>query len=152
MLTQKVSLQEDPGFTEEAMLSISLFGALNLNQIQTLLPLTQVRQCRSGEHIFSAGDLPSDIYVLLSGRVDLVVNQQGVHRIRDSFGFGDTFGETAVIGIQPQIGNAIAFADDVKLLVLSREALIELQAREVEIFAILMMNIARTVSRKLHAC
>lgn len=152
MLTQKVSLQEDPGFTEETISSISLFGALNPNQIQGLLPLMQVRLCRSGEHIFSAGDLPSDIYVLLSGRVDLVVNQGGVHRIRDSFGFGDTFGETAVIGIQPQIGNAIAFADDVKLLVISREALIELQERDVEVFAILMMNIARAVSRKLHAC
>lgn len=150
MLTQKVSSQEDTGFTEETISSISLFGALDSDQIQTLLRLMQVRRCRSGEHIFSSGDLPSDIFILLNGRVDLVVNQAGVHRIQDSFSFGDTFGETAIIGIQPQIGTAIAFADDVKLLVLSREALIDIQQENIEIFAILMMNIARTVSRKLH--
>lgn len=152
MLTQKVLLEEDAVvLSRELISSISLFGALSDRQQAIVLGVMTIRNCRAGEHIFSAGDQPSDIFVLINGRVDLVTEEGGVHRIQHAVRQGEMFGETAVIGIQNQICTAIASNDDAQLLVLSSEGLDQIQREDTGLFAILMMNIARDVSRKLHS-
>ena len=40
-------------------------------------------------------------------------------------------------------------AEDTEIIVLSRHALIELQKQDIEMFALLMMNIARELARRL---
>ncbi|MFT7558231.1 MAG: CRP/FNR family cyclic AMP-dependent transcriptional regulator [Flavobacteriales bacterium] len=139
-----------PKISEELLSYISLFGALSRVELDGLLSFTAVRQCRSGERLFEQDDLPSDIFILLKGRVDLVMDRGGITRIYESYKCGDSFGESAVIGIQTQIGSAIASGDNVELLVLSREALMSLHNSDSELYATLMMNIARELSRKLH--
>lgn len=151
MLSQTVSVQQDIMLSDEIISYISLFGALNREQLDTLLSYMHVRECRSGERIFSKGDLPSDIYILLNGRVDFLMDDGDVTRIQSSYKKGDVFGETAVIGIQTQLGTTVASGDDVQILVLSREALINIQKDNIELYGILMMNIAREVSRKFHS-
>jgi len=151
MLAQMVQEQRKITLSEETISYVSLFGALDREQLERLLGYMTQRHCRSGERIFSRGDLPSDIYVLLQGRVDFVVEEHGVARLKTSYKVGDTFGETAVIGIQTQIGSAIASGDDVELLVLSRDSLLLLHKEDPYLYGVLMMNIAREVSRKLHA-
>ena len=151
MLKQQVSINEPIMLAEETTLAVSLFGAMSPQQLRSMLDLMTLRKCRSGEHLFCAGDLPSNIFVLVQGRVDLIVEQGGIHCIHRSFKVGDTIGETAVIGIQKQIGTAIASSDDVELLELSHQALMDIHSQDKELFCLLMMNIARDVSRKLHA-
>ena len=151
MFKQQVSANEPIVLAQETTLAVSLFGAMNPQQLRAILDLMTVRKCHAGEHLFYAGDLPSNIYILLHGRVDLIVEQEGVHCLRKSFKVGETIGETAVIGIQKQVGTAIASSDDVELLELSHQALLDIHAQDKELFCLLMMNIARDVCRKLHA-
>lgn len=150
MLTQEMVIDEEIQLSTEIRELISLIGGLTEAQLTTFLRFLCVRHCNAGERIFLEGDLPSNIYILTCGRVDLVVEKNGVPAIQNVFKPGDTFGETAVIGIQNQLGTAIASGDDVELLVLSREALINILETDIELYGILMMNIARDVSRKLH--
>ncbi len=65
------------------------------------------------------------------------------------FGEGHCFGETSVIGIQPHAATAIS-AEDTELIVLSRNALLSLFKIDLELFSILVLNIAREACRRLH--
>lgn len=128
---------------------VSLFGALKEHQIMDLLSYMSTKSFTTGEVIFNKGDLPSDIYIVLSGHVDFSVIKSDASLHVMDFKPGDCFGETAVIGIQPQIGEAIAFGN-VDTLVLSREGLMAMAECSPKLFSILMMNIARDVSRRVH--
>jgi len=131
--------------------TVSLFGALTASQLVRLWGYLDVRQCAPGEHVFDQGDLPSNIFILISGRVDFVVCHGDLVKLERSFKGGDVFGETAFIGIQPQAGSAIVSSQGkVDLLVLNRDALMRIYADDTELFGMLMMNMARELSRKIH--
>jgi len=150
MITQWSFPEKRVELSQDQIEQISLFGALDEVQKQILLEGSSLRHCRIGEHIFDAGDLPSDIYIVLSGRVDLITERMNVHEIQQILKEGDCFGHTAVIGIQPQATSAIVSAKEATLLVLPSKLLIDIQQNDKELFALLMMNIARDVSRKIH--
>lgn len=128
----------------------SLFGALDDLQLAKLLSYTHRRELKSGDRLFSQGDLPTDIYVVCDGRIDLVIQKDGIFNIEASFQSGDSIGETALIGIQPQVGSAIVSGGNADLLVISRETLLDIYNDDMALYGVLMMNIAREVSRKLH--
>ena len=128
---------------------VSLFGALDNSQLSTLLSYAKEQAFEEGEIIFEQGQLPSDIYILLSGKVDLRVIRDDFSAAHMTYVPGDCFGETAVIGIQTQMGRA-KVEEDVRVLTLSRFSLLDMLENDANLFGILMMNIAREVSRRFH--
>jgi len=131
--------------------STSLFGAMSAKQIETLWSLMQTHTCDHDDIIFQQGELPSNIYIIVSGEIEYSFKSGSEYPCLDVFKRGDVLGETAVIGIQAQAGTAkVSSKNGAKLLVLSRDALIDLQSRDINLFSLLMMNIARHVSRKYH--
>lgn len=128
---------------------ISLFGGLNEAQIGSLLSLMGQVSYLSGEEIFSRGAQPSHIYIVLRGQVklDFGVPKHPLENLH--FDIGACFGETSVIGIQPHVASAIT-AEPTELLVLSREALMSLYESDTNLFAMLVLNIAREAARRLH--
>lgn len=128
---------------------ISLFGGLNEQQVKELLPLIGQVSYQPEEEIFFRGAQPSHIYIVMSGRVKLDFGASDHPLAKLHFNAGDCFGETSVIGIQPHVASAIA--DEVtQLLVLSRAALMSLYERDTQLFALLILNIAREAARRLH--
>lgn len=138
------------GLSSELREATALFGALNDEQLSKILHFSCRKRYASGEKIFVQGDLPTDIYVVCDGRIDLIVQKNGVFNIEACFQVGDSLGETALIGIQPQVGTAIVSGGVAELLVISRQDLLDLYESDKALYAVLMMNIAREVSRKLH--
>jgi CRP-like cAMP-binding protein len=61
---------------------------------------------------------------------------------------GGSFGIAALIAMQPHMVTAIA-DEDSEIMVLSRQALLGLRHEDIELFALLMMNIAREIARRL---
>jgi len=129
---------------------ISLFGGLSDHQMDVLLPKLKEIFAREGDTVFRQEQLPCNVYIVLSGEVLLEVAREDGSCCTMTYLPGDCFGETAVIGIQPQLGLAKAEKDS-QLLVLSRSCLMDLLSVDKELFGILMMNVAREVSRRLHA-
>ncbi|WP_096086090.1 cyclic nucleotide-binding domain-containing protein [Agaribacterium haliotis] len=129
---------------------ISLFGALNKNQLNDLCAYLELEQRKAGETVFSENEPPSSIYILLDGRIDCLSLCQGLPTLKASLAYGAAFGESAFIGIQPQFCSAKVNSDS-RLLVLSREALMDLHKNDLELFAMLMMNLARELARKYHS-
>lgn len=128
---------------------ISVLGGLNDKQIAKLYPFFSKHSLTAGEVIFGQGQLPTNVYIVLHGKVEMEIKCEDGSVKKVFYKEGDCFGETAVIGIQPQIGRAQA-RTQVELLVLSRSNLLDIVNQDTELFAMLMMNLAREVSRRLH--
>ncbi len=129
---------------------ISLFGGLNDQQINTLLPRLNKITAAAGKEIFAQGQLPCNIYIVIDGRINMDIEREDGTRCEVEYLPGDCFGETAGLGSQPHLGRAVA-ATSANLLVISRSSLMELVQQDNELFALLVFNIAREVSRRLHA-
>lgn len=128
---------------------ISIFAGLSEVQLDSLFRLLEKAAYRSGETIFEEGDKPSHIYVVRSGKVKLVVNRDDTPLELVAFAQGDCFGEASVIGIQPHGATAVA-VEDAELIVLSRNTLLSLYKTDLELYSILILNIAREACRRLH--
>lgn len=128
---------------------ISIFAGLSDKQLYTLFRLLQKAHYTDGEKVFEQDSQPSHIYVVQSGKVKLVVNAKQTPLELIVFEQGQCFGETSVIGIQPHGATAIAVGNT-ELIVLSRNTLLSLYKCDLELYSILILNIAREACRRLH--
>ncbi|MBW7988742.1 MAG: cyclic nucleotide-binding domain-containing protein [Planctomycetes bacterium] len=128
---------------------ISIFAGLSTKQLDTLFRLLEKAHYKAGENVFNEGEKPSHIYIVQSGSVKLVVNAKQTPLELIVFEEGQCFGETSMIGIQPHAASAISVGDT-ELIVLSREALLSVFKIDLELFSILILNIAREACRRLH--
>ncbi len=128
---------------------ISIFAGLSGGQLRKLVQLLDKVCYRAGDVIFEQGTKPSHIYIVLKGRVKIVANADGTPLELVVFEPGRCFGETSVIGIQPHAASAIA-TENTELIVLSRSALLNLFKSDIELFSVLILNIAREACRRLH--
>jgi CRP-like cAMP-binding protein len=128
---------------------ISIFAGLSGKQLFVLFRLLEKVCYRAGEKVFEQGSRPSHIYIIQSGSVKLVVNANRTPLELIVVEEGQCFGETSVIGIQPHAATAIA-VKDTELIVLSRNALLSLLKSDLDLFSILILNIAREACRRLH--
>jgi len=127
---------------------IALFGGLSDKQLYTVFRLLERVHYDRGEFIFEAGDPPSDIYIVWTGSVELVLDAGGNSLAEAVFTVGECFGETAVIGIERHTASAVA-KEDTELIVLPREGLFSLWDTDKEVFGMLVLNIAREACRRL---
>ena len=138
----------DINYILEILDKVSLFGGLNETQYHTVFKYFQKINYCSDEIIYREGDSPSYIYIIKSGTVKLIHERNNFTFAMAEYKVGNCFGETSLIGIQPQNSTAKA-TEDTTLYVLSKESLRKLFKLEKDIFGIFMMNIARESCRRL---
>lgn len=128
---------------------IAIFGGLSEKQLYEVFRALETVSYQAGEIIYKRGDAPSHIYIIRSGEVRIIVDEDDKSLELASFKTGDCFGETSVIGIQPHSASAWAI-EDAELIVLSRKALLSIFEKDKELFGLLILNIAREACRRLH--
>jgi CRP-like cAMP-binding protein len=128
---------------------ITIFGSLTESELYSLFRLLERVSYRSGEYVFQQGEEPSQIYIILSGKVKIVAEEEDTTLELVEFGVGQCFGETSVIAIQPHAASALA-AENTELIVLTRETLLSIFDSNPELFGKLVLNIAREACRRLH--
>jgi CRP/FNR family transcriptional regulator, cyclic AMP receptor protein len=127
---------------------ISVWGGLTRGQQEKIYGRLEVGTFKKGEYIFRKGEQPTHIYLVKSGKVDLLASDQDISIHKETITAGGSFGVVALIAMQTSTVTAIA-VEDSEVIVLSRKALLELRHEDIELFALLMMNIAREIARKL---
>ncbi|MHC5068310.1 MAG: cyclic nucleotide-binding domain-containing protein [Planctomycetota bacterium] len=129
---------------------IAIFGGLSETHLYEVFRRLEHTGLTAGEVVFRRGDHPSHIYVVLRGRVDLLISENGVTMQKARLEVGDCFGECALIAIRAHTATAVAIEAS-ELLVLSQRALLLLQKEDLGLFALLMMNLARELARRLES-
>ncbi len=127
----------------------SICAGLSDKQLHTLFRQLKKATYEEGETIFHQGAQPSHIYVIQSGRIKLVVSRDDTPFELVVFEQGDCFGETSVLGIQPHVATAIAL-EDTELIILPKKALLSIYKQDLELYTLLLSNIAREACRRLH--
>lgn len=128
---------------------LRIFGGLTEAQLGTLFQCLELWRFGDGEIIFRKGDEPLHIYVVKSGKIDLQIEDGDVVIHKHELHVGECFGEASLMSMHKHTSTAVAAVRS-ELIVLSRKALIGLQERDIYLFALLMMNLARELARRLY--
>ena len=129
---------------------ISILAGLSDKQLYALFRLLKKVKYSAGETVFEQGQQPSHIYIIQTGKVKLIATHNDTPFELVAFEQGQCFGESSVIGIQTHAATAIA-VEDLELIVLSRNTLLSIYESDLELFSILILNIAREACRRLRS-
>ena len=132
----------------ELMQQMPIFGAIGAEIIEFLLEPAPVVRVEHGDFFFHEHDAPDCMYVLETGHVTVSKNWQSHELLIRRLGPGDCFGEMALLDLSPRSASVRA-DEDCSAIQLSSANLYRLFERDVEQFAVIQMNIAREMSRRL---
>jgi CRP-like cAMP-binding protein len=127
-----------------ALQRYSLFGGLLKEQIEKILPLLEHETYEAGESVIEEGACNDRIRFILEGRAAVVKEGKILYEV----GEGDEFGEMEVLDIMPSVANVKA-REATRVISISNKTLHEIYKTDIDIFAMLIMNLARDLSRRL---
>lgn len=132
----------------ELLQNMPIFGALSDETLAFLVDQARLRRVAAGDWFFREGDPASALYVLERGRVEIVKTWQGSERRLNTLGPGDCFGEMALLDLGPRSASVRA-VDDCIAIELDVADMYRLYEHDVRQFALVQMNLAREVCRRL---
>ena len=122
----------------------ALFGGLTREQIDGVFNLMRHEEYSAGQDMIVEGEKNGRIIFIVSGRAAVIKN--GI--VLMEFKEGDTVGEMEVLDTMASAATVRA-QERVEAASLSNAALYEIYQRDVKAFAIIVMNLARDMSRRL---
>ncbi len=128
---------------------IGLFGALPDPLIEQLAGALSTIHVESGAILFREGDDGRDMYVVLSGEMEVLKrSQRGADARVAMLGPGDWFGEMSIVDVQPRSATVRALAPS-HLLRIGAADLDQLYRHDLRSYSIVVLNLARELSRRL---
>jgi CRP-like cAMP-binding protein len=129
--------------------NIGLFGALSDDVLEYLATLLSVETPPAGATLFREGQDANAMFVVISGEVEVLKKSKRQVEARVAvLGPGDWFGEMSIVDIQPRSATVRALAPS-RLLRVSSADLDALYRHDLRSYAIIILNLARELSRRL---
>ncbi len=129
--------------------NIGLFGALSDDVLEYLSTLLTVETPPAGATLFREGEDANAMFVVISGEVEVLKKSKRSMEARVAvLGPGDWFGEMSIVDIQPRSATVRALAPS-RLLRVSSADLDALYRHDLRSYAIIILNLARELSRRL---
>jgi CRP/FNR family transcriptional regulator, cyclic AMP receptor protein len=142
-------MADDATLSPAELRNIGLFGALSDDVLTFLVGMLTVVEPAVGETIFRENDEPTAMYVVLAGEMEVTKKSRGGVDARVAvLGPGDWFGEMSIVDIQPRSATVRALAPG-RLIRVSASDLDALYRHDVRSYAIIVLNLARELSRRL---
>lgn len=133
----------------EQLRDIGLFGGLSDAALDALLADLSVATVEAGEFVMREGETARDMFVVLGGELEVVKKTPSGSEARFAMlGPGDWVGEMSILDVMPRSASVRALAPSM-LVVISAGDLDKLYRRDVQSYAMVVMNIARELSRRL---
>jgi len=122
----------------------ALFGGMLEDQIENLIPLMVKEEFEQDKIIITEGKSNDKIFFILSGQVS--ISKMGKTLVK--FSEGDMFGEMEVLDVMPAVATITALTP-VTAMSISNRALRAVYNIDVKTFSLMIMNLARDLSRRL---
>ena len=132
----------------ETLQRMPIFGGMQPDTLEFLVESAQIREVPKNSYFFHESEVPDFIYVIESGAVSVLKSWLGKQYKIRHLGPGDCFGEMALIDLFPRSASVVAVAD-CTTIALSPDSVHQLFERNLEQFALIQMNMARELSRRL---
>ncbi len=136
--------------TAAALREIGLFGGISDESLARLAADLPELRAEPGKIVVTEGDLSTEMFVVIAGELEVVKRAADGSTVRVAMlGPGDWFGEMAILDVQPRSASVRALAPSL-LLSLSADQVDRLLYRAApKDYTLLVMNIARELSRRL---
>lgn len=129
--------------------TVPIFSGLGRRDLTFLESLVHLRNYRSGEIVFSEGDIGSGMYIIRSGRVRIEMkDERGEDRVQAELEAGDFFGEIALTTPKPRIATATA-AEQTVLAGLFRADVLDAVRKHPAIASKVLLGLTRVLSERL---
>jgi CRP-like cAMP-binding protein len=136
----------------ERLREIGLFGGLGDEVLTELGNSLEVVDLDPGAIVFREGDGGRDMFVLLDGEMEILKQSKRKHETRVAIlGPGDWFGEMSILDVMPRSATVRAVAPS-RLLHITAQDLDALYRRDLRSYSLVVLNIAREMSRRLRVC
>ncbi|NVK40392.1 MAG: cyclic nucleotide-binding domain-containing protein [Oceanospirillaceae bacterium] len=135
-----------PGYTRE----LATFGALSDDCVQHLLWQGRLLALESGEVLYRPGSPANGFFVVISGMLAFYKHFETYDVLTRHFRAGEQLGFDAMIGLQPRSGTAVAVTP-LRVLEIGVELFHDIQQRYPADFGLIMINLAREMSREIAA-
>jgi CRP/FNR family cyclic AMP-dependent transcriptional regulator len=143
------SEQPPVSITPGELRNIGLFGALSDEALKHLSATLTVTSPSAGDTVFREGDDARDMFVVVSGEMEILKrSKRGVDARVALLGPGDWFGEMSIVDVQPRSATVRALAP-ARLLRITSADLDALYRYDVKSYALIVLNVARELSRRL---
>lgn len=137
------------GSTRIALLQqMPLFGGISDAALSFLLEISADTRVRRGAYFFREGEPGESMFVLESGQVEIRKHARHGSLLLCRLGPGNCFGEMALIDLSPRSASVQALEDCHGFEIFSA-SLFQLYEHDLEQFALIQMNMARELSRRL---
>ncbi len=141
-------MSESPPHIDE-LRQVGLFGAVSDEVLSFLTAKLVMREPHVGDVIFHEGDPARDMFVVMSGEMEVLKrSQSGVDARVALLGPGDWFGEMSILDVQPRSATVRVLAPS-RVLRIGAADLDALYRHDTKAYAIIVLNIARELSRRL---
>jgi len=124
----------------------SLFGGLLEDQIDLIIPLMEKNNYAPGDVIITEGTPNDKVFFIVEGKVSIMKEGKVIYDMTR----GDTFGEMEVLDVMPSAATVRADTD-VTVMSMTNKSLREIYKNDIKSYALLLMNLARDISRRLRA-
>jgi CRP-like cAMP-binding protein len=125
-----------------------IFGAVREDALHLLTAAQATVDVAKGDYFFFEGDPGQGMYVLESGRAAVLKSWGGRVLHLRQLGRGDCFGEMALLDLYPRSASVRA-EEDCRAIYITPGDLMRLYEHDVEQFAVVQMNLAREMCRRL---
>ena len=127
-----------------------LFHGLDEQSLELLARELPAETAPPGKLLMAQGEIASHMYVVLNGEVEVLHKGNSDHDVRVALlGPGDWVGEMAILDVQPRSASVRALAPSTLLRIAATDVKRLLYERDMAQYALLVMNIARELSRRL---
>ena len=129
-----------------------LFGGVDDRAMAAIIPLLREVNFAAGEVIVNEGDDGDAMFVICHGSVEVLKSCPTAANVLGTriavLGVGDVFGEMELIDLQPRSATVRAL-EPVEALALSNGDLFQIYEFDMPTFALIVLNLARELSRRL---
>jgi CRP-like cAMP-binding protein len=134
----------------ELLQTMPIFGGVRLDVLELLMPYVDQVERGPGEFFFQENDPGTNVFVLETGRVAIRKRLEKRELLLWHAGPGDCFGEVALLDFGPRTATVQA-VETTRALEIEASDLIKVLRRDPEQFALIYMNLARELARRLRA-
>ena len=113
-------------------------------QIENIIPLMVREEFNPNDMIITEGKSNDKVYFIIRGQVSVTKKEIALSR----FSEGEAFGEMEVLDVMPAVASIKAMTP-VTVMTISNKALRAIYNIDVKTFSLIVMNLARDLSRRL---
>lgn len=132
----------------ETLQQMAIFGGVGDDALKFLLARSRSCEFAAGSHLAREGEMGAGLFVLLSGRVAVQRRWNDHQVLLRELGPGDCFGEMALLDLGRRSASILAL-EDCTALEMETGLLHDFFEHDARQFALMQMNIARELSRRL---